>query len=207
MANAEATPVKGKKGDGPVVVSYLLADGSTEKRVSEKTVGVRVADKSGNHTDFNVADVPSSLASLLIASAIAKKVDTQTRNGAKVDGGNVISIANDTFAKIKDGSIFARAERASKGEGGAKGRPFDFVLWTEVYTQYRIVRKQPATDEQVKLFDEKIRAQNPTERKEFFGKLMKDPVFEGVKKKVELQRIQAKIKKDGAGEVNAMDLF
>lgn len=207
MANAEATPAKGKKGDGPVVVSYLLADGSTEKRVSEKTVGVRVADKSGNHTDFNVADVPSSLASLLIASAIAKKVDTQARNGAKIDGGNVISIANDTFAKIKDGSIFARAERAAKGEGGAKGRPFDFGLWGEIYSQFTTVRKQPATEAQMKLFDEKLRSQTATERKEYLDKLLKDPILVGVKKKVELQRLQAKIKKDGAGDFNALELF
>lgn len=194
---------RGKKGDGPVVVSFLDNAGAVAKRVNDKTEAVRVADKSGNVLDFPLTSLSPSMRNQLIALAVAKRFDTYVRNGAKVEGSNVITLANSVADSLKSGALYSRKE----GTGAGAGRPFDYAFWKEVITHTAKLKGLEATEKQLEAFEAKYRLMTPADRKAKLAKMKAgDPTFNVAYKKVETARFANSVKKgEKTAELNAMD--
>jgi len=200
VANGAAKAPRGKKGEGPVAITYLDHAGNESKRVSEKTTGIRVADKGGNVKDFNIDNLPPVIRHQLVAVALKKHIDTYVRNTVDEDGSNVIELATHTYDTIKSGAIYTRKE----GVAG-QGRPFDTEFWVSIVAATAVARKTPASEKQLAQLTLKLQAMAPSERKDWIARAKTDKVFSFCWKQAELAKAKDSLKKGVDNPVNALD--
>lgn len=203
--NGSETHSRGVKGSGPIVITYLTSDGE-DKRVNDKTQGIRVADKNGNHVDFDVASLPAQTLQQLAILGIVKRVDTFVRNGAKLDGANVIELTNKVIGSLKEGTLYARGE--NKGTGTA-GRPFNIKFYRGIMEAMSKAKGKLATEAQLDNWETKTLSRTPADRKIYLKGLEKDPIYLAAKKSAELAELKGQIKSGKKeAETDAMaDLF
>ena len=172
MAKTEKSP-RGKKGEGPMTISYLDDTGNISKRVTDKTVAVRVSDKSDHVADYALDQLSPVIRNQLVAMALAKRIDTYVRNSVSEDGSNVIELAAGVYDGIKQGAIYTRKE----GSGAGAGRPFDTSFWRGVMSDTAKIKKVTVTDKQLDSFETKLKSMTPADRKEHIAKLKLDKAF------------------------------
>lgn len=200
---SKATSDRAKKGDGPISLVYIDAEGNVAKRVSEKTVGVRVSDKFDNVKDFMVSELPPVIRHQLVVLALGKRIDTYVRNSVEENGSNAIELAALTYDNIKGGTIYSRKESA-----GTSGRPFDFEFWKSIIVMTAAEKKVPVSEKQIEQFMTKMRAMTSAERKDWITRSKMDKIFAYCWKRAELAKAKESLKKGGAAsEVNALDMF
>lgn len=195
---------RGKKGDGPVVISFLDNAGNESKRVNEKTEAIRVADKNGGVVNFSLTELSPAIRNQLAILGIVKRVDTFVRNGAKQDGANVINLANSVIGSLKEGTIYSRKEG-----GASTGRPFDFNFYRLVMEATAKAKGKPASEKQLEAWENGLKARTPTDRKTYIAKLKTDPAFMVAFKKAEAQKLAQQVKSGSkTAETDALaDLF
>ena len=203
VAEKSATHSRGKKGDGPVVITYLNDKGEEGKRVSENTVAIRIADKGGNSVELSVNDLAPATRNQLIILGATKRVDTFVRNGAKQDGANVIQLATGVISSLKSGIIYSRKE----GSGTGAGRPFDYAFYRLVMEATANAKKTPASEKQLDKWEEKLKARTPSDRKAYIAGLRLDPVFNVQFKKADAARLALASKGKTSDHDALADLF
>lgn len=198
-ASTTETKARGKKGDGPVTVSYIDGDNKPSKRVPAVVSAIVVTPRSApdKAVSFSPDNLPVAIRAMLVAAAVAKRIDQNIRNGVEpgATAEQVIAKANEAFELLNSGKLYSRAEGA--GVAGA-GRPFDYDLYVEAIKMTADVKKKPATDAQLSAFKTKLEGMTPKDRREHLVKLQKDPVFNVSLKKVQASRAQAALKTKGA---------
>lgn len=199
MAVAETVKkTRGKKGDGPVVVSYITSKNEESSRVSVDVEQIKVADRQGKSKLYPVSIVGAAALKQLAAFAFAKQLDLYIRN--TTDGKDVLACADAKVASLKEGKFY------TKGEGkGGPGRSFDIELWVDSLIATANQKKKPASEKQLENFRLKMMSLGGKERREFCNKLLTDPVFKVNKKSIELKRASADAKK--GGDFDALSAF
>lgn len=207
----ETKKPRGKKGDGPVTVSYIDDKNVESKRVPTNVSQVKVADKKGGVKAYPINVVGAATLQMLAAKALAKELDLFIRNTS--DGSDVIALADKKIASLRDGKLY------TKGEGkGTVGRQFDYDLYVDAARE--MINAKVKAKTMAALSDEKLNAKlealrtklsafsTPKERKAYIDdKLLADKVY-----KVQFLTLQAKkrigaAKEAEADEANAMDAF
>lgn len=195
--------VKAKKGEGPVSIGYLVGD-KLSKRVADGVTAIVVTPKVGEAKNYDLTTIPQGMLLQLAGLGLGKRLDVFIRNTVKnADDANVISLADSVFNEIKEGKIYSRTE----GSGGGAGRPFDYQFWVDVMANTAKSKKKTATEEQLAAFRTKLESSPPKERQVLLKKLQGDKVFSYNMKKLITEREAAKIKKDGAGDFDALSEF
>ena len=204
-ASPVETHSRGKKGDGPVVISFLDENGNESKRVSDKSQAIRIADKNGNTVELSVNDLSPATRNQLIILGAVRRVDTFVRNGAKQDGANVISLATGVINSLKNNVIYSRKE----GTGTGAGRPFDFAFYRLVMAATAKSKGHEASEKQLEAWETKLKARTPADRKAYIAKLRTDPSFNVSFKKADAARLAAQVKGGTkSSDVDALeDLF
>lgn len=198
MAATAKTEVK-KRGDGPVVISYVDADNKTDhKRVPANVHGILLADRHGKNKSYSIDGLPVNVRQMLIGLGLKRHLEAAARNGADDTGTNVIALADAAFTNLKEGKIYTRIGGGGKG---GPGRTFDADIWVEVVKRVSNQAKKPATEKQLTDFRTKITSYTSTDRSEFLKKLQKDPRF-----KVAYMTLRA-LKSKGEKEDALSDLF
>lgn len=185
-----AASVKGKKGEGVVVVRFVDSkDTGDLKRVPADVHAVTVANRKGASKSFVIDQLPPALRNQLAAFALGKRMDIHVRNSAKEDGSDVVEIASQLFEALKAGKFYTRTE----GKGGP-GRTFDFDKWVEIMKITADKRKKPATAKNLADFRKKLESfSSPKDRSAYLNGLMKDPVVKVAKNEVEAREEKKKI--------------
>lgn len=179
---------RGKKGDGPVIVSYISSKNEESSRVSADVEQIKVADRHGKSKLYAVNSVGASAMKQLAAFALAKKIDLYVRNTS--DGKDVLACADAQIANLKDGKFYAKGE----GKGGP-GRSFDTQLWIDTIVATAQQKKKPLTEKQIDQFGAKLMSLGGKERREFCNKLLSDPVFKVCQLNIKSKRASAEAKK------------
>ena len=178
MAQATKTETKtngaarGKKGDGPVIVSYIDRDGKDAKRVSDAVEAIRVLAKNGKSVEFRIDQLSPSIRNQLVAMAFAKRVDTYVRNSVDIEGTNVVSLAQHIFDGLVAGNIYSRKEGAV-----STGRPFDTGYWRAIMAETAKMKKKEVSEKQLDSFEMKLSSMTPADRKSYLAKAKEDKVF------------------------------
>ena len=193
---------RGKKGDGPIVITYLNDKGEVSKRVSDTTVGVRVADRHDHVVDYKIDQLSPAIRQQLVALALAKRIDTYVRNSVDDAASNVIELSGTVYDGIKNGEIYTRKEGAA---GGGAGRPFDFTFWRNIMAETARLKKVNATDKLLDAFEGKLKSMTPGDRKTYLANKKNDKVFMMAWKRAEISKLSESVKKGDAGEVDALD--
>lgn len=223
-ATNETKAPRTKKGEGPVALNFLAADGSEAARISETTVKLQIKDKAAGVLAFDLSTLPENVVRMLAADALKRRIDSAIRAEVDTDGKNdkgelaVIPTAQEVINRILKGQIYARTGVAGKegGKGGARGRPFDFDLWVEAMgdaakmkTQKGAKRKDgsnwtEATPEQLAKLRTKLEAASPADRNKMTQGFLKDKVVAYAVTRIKAKRAQEAAQKDIAdGEVEA----
>lgn len=214
MADA-VKKTRGKKGDGPVVVSYVNNKNEESTRVTADVEQIKVADRHGKSKLYPVSIVGAATLKMLAAHNLAKALDLYVRNST--DGTDVLKCADAKIAALKDGKFYSKGE----GKGGQVGKPFDYDLYIDAICATadqkakagKVIKStgkkvEPASDAMRDRARIKLMSfATGKERREFIDKhLMSDPVF-----KTNFLTLQAKQKiaalKGAEAEGDAMAAF
>lgn len=182
---------RGKKGDGPLAVSFLAGDKAL-KRVEEGVTHVVVTPKNGSAKNYDLSKLPMPVLIQLAAMGYAKRTDVFVRNTVKnSDDANVIELADKVYNDLVEGKIYTRAE----GSGAGAGRPFDYAFYQEVIADVAKRKKRPApTDAQLEAFKNKLESLTPADRQKAIRKMQTDKVFALALKVISAKRDAEKLK-------------
>jgi hypothetical protein len=200
-----AQAVEKTRGEGPMIVNYVSADGKTDhKRVPADVIGVHVvARKDNSAKTYLLADIPEAIKQALAAKALANAQKIFVANHDK-GGDNVISLSDKIYSDFVSGKLYTRAE------GGAKpGKKFDPTIYVQAavaaYAQMakrKMTYKSPdggatpgkpvlaMTEQDAQDMAAKLEAMTPKERSEQIKKNKRNTFFDKA-----LTELQAKAKK------------
>lgn len=198
MASTDTAKVtRGKKGDGPLAISYLANDKAL-KRVEDGVTHVVVTSKSGAVKNYDLSAIPHPILLQLAGMGLGKRMDVFARNTVKnSDDANVIELTDKVYSDVVGGKIYTRAE----GSGAGAGRPFNYEIWQEIAAETAKRKKAPApTEAQLKAFKNKLESFTPADRQKFIRKLQLDKVFALASKVIHAKHDADKLKKDGIAD-------
>lgn len=191
-ATEKVKATRGKKGDGPLAISYLAGDKAI-KRVSDDVSALTVTPKTGSAKNYNLTELPAAVILQLAALGAHKRMDVYARNGVKGnDGANVVELTDKVWNDLKEGKIYTRNESAG---GGGAGRPFPFEHWQEVMADTVKRKGKPALSEaQLAAFKVKLEGMTSKDRQIYIRKLHTDKVFALASKLASAKADAAKLK-------------
>lgn len=181
------TKPRGKRGDGPLVITYGdAANKNDHKRVPESVTSVIVTDKTGKKSKtYSVEKLSPAIRNQLAALALSSKIKVYVNNSAEEDGSDAIECADEVYKLALDGKLYARGE----GKGGP-GRTFDPSIWVESVKQATEMQAksgvkntktgQPikaATDAQLEALRTKLMSMAPKERTQEILKFQRNPII------------------------------
>lgn len=207
MAVQAATNGKKTRGDGPV--SFVFIDGSNKehKRVADGASQVKVLAKGGKTKTYNVSTLAPAVIMQLATMEFKKRLDIKIRNTVKDDANaEVIAIADEDYAALKEGKLFSRKE----GGAGGPGRTFNFDMWVTIakYASDIIAKadktgkRKPASDKQLADFRGKLEAMTPKDRTAQLKKFREKPVYALAEAQYKTEQAKKAI---AAGDVDDMD--
>lgn len=173
---------KKTRGDGPVSFVFIDASNKEHKRVAEGAAQVKAVAKGGKTKVYNVGTLSPAVILQLATLEFKKRLDIKIRNTVKDDANaEVIAIADDEYAALKDGVLYSRKE----GGAGGPGRSFNFDMWVQI-AKYaseikakndKTKKAQPATEKQLAGFRTKLEAMQPKERTAQIKKFKENPYY------------------------------
>lgn len=214
VAKQEATDETKKRGDGPIIVTYVDEKAADNKRVVAGVTAVQIKDRKGNVKSYTLAAIPTEVQGQLIALAFAQRAKTYVNNQAKDDeNADVIALTDRIFSDMIEGKVYSRTE----SEGGApRGRVFDpsdyveaLKLTLAAQAKAGVVNKktgQPvkeATEGQLKQIGTQLISLKGKERTVKIKSFMDNPIF----KKHYLALMSKKIKVSADENEAIEDLF
>lgn len=189
------------RGNGPIAITFVDANGKQSKRPSETATKLHVLDKtSGKHKIFDLENLPDSVKWPLLVGMTAKRVETYARNAHKnKPGSNVLESADFVIENLMKGQIFSRGD----GTGAVKEAAFDYDLWREVMTVAAKLKGKELNDKQLNGFEAGLRALAPKARRADVKARCEDLSVATALKRVQAKRAEYAFKKQGGGEYDA----
>ncbi len=193
MANAQTN---GKaRGNGPVSIAFIDADGKPHKRITTGVSKISGTDKRTNKAatfDMDVLETP--MIEQLAAGFVGHRMLTNVRNVLKQDEkANIIEVVQDIFDNLKANKVYTRGE----GKGATAARPFDYNFWREVMTAVGNSKGRKVSPEALDGFQADLMGRSPRDRWQHVLKLQQDPHVKVAVKAVRAKRGAAALKKGG----------
>lgn len=192
----QASPTKAtraKKGDGPILVSFLNSKNEVTKRADSETEVIRVADKDGKSKDYSITKLSLPTLRQLALDSLKRKFVSTVNSGNKNGSVNVIQVSDGVYNNILSGKIYVRAEGAGK-----PGRKFDSAIWAAAMLRTSEI-KSKMPNSKVKVFSQKVindfkiklESMVDKERKIFTAKLQNDAVFKRALLEVRAEQVKS----------------
>src|SRR5512138_2345603 len=108
-----------KRGDGPIAISFLDAEGKEHKRVPKGVKHIHVKPKSGDPIKFDLSQLSPDTVMAYAAMGLAGRKKTYVLNhmNTKGDGSDAIPLVNEIWTDALAGNIYAKSEAAEKKPG------------------------------------------------------------------------------------------
>jgi len=122
---------KQTRGEGPVAINYVDAEGKAHRRVPMTGAGLSIVPKGAEQGKvYNLTDLPESVKLALMLSGAGNRIKTYITNHGNPDGSDAVSLADEIWADFVAGKLYSRVA----GEGGSKaGRQFDGSIYAEAW--------------------------------------------------------------------------
>lgn len=206
MAEAAKVSTRKKKGDGPIAVSYIDAENKASNRVTATVDSIQIGSKDGKQKQgFAINSLPPAIVKQLAAMALKSEMIRFVNNGVDDTGSNIVTLANQKFASIKEGKLFQRSEQGK----GAQGRQFDFEFYVNVMKRTAELKNKKnskialASAKQLAAVKTLLESKTPKDRTVQIKTWDKDPVFKLASMQLKAEAAAAAAK-DGVGEVDAL---